>query len=109
VALVYQKAGIDMEKITFAINNVIGDLCGIICDGAKPGCALKVATGADVAMRSAIIACLGYGFSTDEGVLGRTPEESIRNLSRVSFEGMFRVDPTIIQILQEKVSRSGQA
>jgi L-cysteine desulfidase len=108
-ALVYQKAGIDIQKITFAINNVIGDLCGIICDGAKPGCAMKVTTGAETAIRSATIALLGYGISPDEGVLGKTAEESIQNLSKVSLTGMFQVDPTVIHILQEKVVRSGRA
>lgn len=109
VALVYQKVGIDMQKITFAVNNVIGDLCGIICDGAKPGCAMKVTTGAETAMRSATIALMGYTISPDEGVIGKTAEESIQNLSMVSLRGMFQVDPTVIRILKEKVARSGRA
>jgi len=109
VALVYQKAGIDMQKITFAVDNVIGDLCGIICDGAKPGCAMKVTTGTETAIRSAIVALMGYGLSPDEGVLGKTAEESIRNLSTVSLRGMFQVDPTVINILKNKVIRSGRA
>jgi L-cysteine desulfidase len=108
-AMVYQKAGIDMQKITFAVNNVIGDLCGIICDGAKPGCAMKVTTGAETAIRSAIIALMGYGLSADEGVLGKTAEESIQNLSAISLRGMFQVDPTVIHILEDKITRRGMA
>lgn len=109
VALVYQQAGIDMQKISFAINNVIGDLCGLICDGAKPGCSMKTVSAAETAMRSAFMALAGYGLSPDDGLLGTLPEDSIRNLSRVTLEGMFRVDPTVIDILQDKAARRGLA
>lgn len=109
IAIVYQKAGIDYEKITFAIDNVIGDLCGIICDGAKSGCSMKITTGAEAAIRSAFMALAGYGLSTDDGVLGRSAEESIRNLSKISLEGMQLVDSTVVHILQDKAPRSGKA
>ncbi len=109
IALVYQNAGIDMKKIGFAIDNVIGDLCGIICDGAKPGCSMKIMSGAETAIRSAYMALAGYGLSETDGVLGCSPEESIKNLCRVSFEGMGLVDPTVVHILQDKSVRSGMA
>lgn len=109
IAIVYQKAGIDEEKMTYAIDNVIGDLCGIICDGAKAGCSMKIVTGAEAAMRSAFMALAGYGLSDDDGVLGRSAEESIRNLSKISLEGMHLVDSTVVHILQDKAPRSGQA
>jgi len=109
VALVYQKAGIDMPKIGLAMDNVIGDLCGIICDGAKPGCSMKIMSGAETAMRSAFMALSGYGLSSDDGVLGRSPEESILNIGKVSLQGMFAVDPTVVHIIQDKSSRSGLA
>jgi L-cysteine desulfidase len=108
-ATVYQNAGIDMEKITRAMNNVIADLTGIVCDGAKPGCSMKIVTGADTAMRSAFMALSGYGISPDDGVIGLSAEESIRNLSKISFEGMGLVDPTVVHILQEKCLRRGKA
>ena len=109
IALVYQKAGIDMPKITFAVDNVIGDLCGIICDGAKPGCAMKIVSGADAVIRSAFMALAGYGLSVKDGVLGISAEESIKNLSKISLEGMGLVDPTLVHILQKKITRSGLA
>lgn len=109
IAVVYQQAGIVMEKITFAINNVIGDLCGIICDGAKSGCSMKIVTGAETAMRSAFMALGGYGVSMDDGVLGGSAEESIRNLSKISLEGMGLVDSTVVHILKGKTPRRGQA
>ena len=52
-AIVYQQAGIDLKRITLAVSNVIGDLGGLICDGAKPGCAMKAVTAVDTAIRSA--------------------------------------------------------
>jgi len=109
IAIVYQEAGIDMEKITYAVDNVVGDLCGIICDGAKPGCSMKIISGADTVMRSAFMALADYGLSVDEGVLGRSAEESIRNLSKISLEGMGLVDPTVVHIIQGKAGRSGRA
>ncbi len=105
IALVYQQAGLDMQRIAFAIDNVIGDLCGIICDGAKPGCSMKIVSGADTVIRSAFMALAGYGLSTEDGVLGHSPEESIRNLSRISLEGMGLVDPTVVHILEGKAGR----
>jgi L-cysteine desulfidase len=109
IAIVYQMAGIDMEKITYAVDNIIADLSGIICDGAKPGCSMKIVTGADTAMRSAFMALAGYGISTDDGIIGSSAEESIRNLSKISLEGMGLVDSTVVHILQQKAPRRGQA
>ncbi len=109
IAVVYQQAGIDMQKITYAIDNVVGDLCGIICDGAKSGCSMKIVSGADTVMRSAFMALAGYGLSVDEGVLGRSAEESIHNLSKISLEGMGLVDPTVVHIIQDKLGRTGRA
>lgn len=108
-AVVYQRAGIDMAKITNAIDNTVADLCGIICDGAKAGCSMKIVTGADTALRSAFMALDGYGVSVDDGVVGRSAEESIRNLSKISLEGMGLVDSTVVGILQGKTPRSGHA
>jgi L-cysteine desulfidase len=108
-AIVYQQAGIDIQRITFAVNNVIGDLSGLICDGAKPGCAMKAVTAVDTAIRSALMALKGYGLSADNGLIGQTVEESLRNLGRITLEGMFHVDPTILNILQDRSSASGKA
>jgi L-cysteine desulfidase len=101
-AIVYQHTGIDMPRITHAVNNVIGDLSGLICDGAKPGCTMKTVTGADAAMRAAFMAIEGFGLSDDDGVLGPTAAESIRNLGRISIEGMLNVDSTVVDILSRK-------
>ena len=109
VAIVYQQAGLDMAKITCAVGNVAGDLGGLICDGAKPGCAVKSVTSVDAAMRAAFMALDSYGVSGDDGVVGHTVEESVRNLGRISLEGMFPVDATLLDILEKKSVASGRA
>lgn len=108
-AIVYQKEGLDMDKIAMAVNNVVSDLGGLICDGAKPGCAMKAVTGVDTAIRSALMAIGSYGPAPDEGVVGMTAEDSIRNLARLTLEGMFEVDPTVLRIIEEKAVRAGMA
>jgi L-cysteine desulfidase len=102
VAIVYQQRGIDLPRIGLAVGNVIGDLSGLICDGAKPGCAMKAVTAVDTALRSGLMALKGYGLSSDDGLVGRTVENSLSNLGRISSEGMYRVDPTMLHILKDK-------
>jgi L-cysteine desulfidase len=108
-AIVYQQAGIDLRRIALAVGNVIGDLGGLICDGAKPGCAMKAVTAVDTAIRSALMALKGFGLSSDDGLVGQTVEDSLRNLGRITLEGMFQVDPTILDILRDKAAASGKA
>ena len=108
-AIVYQHAGIDLGRINLAAGNVIGDLGGLICDGAKPGCAMKAVTAVDTAIRSALMALKGFGLSSDDGLVGQTVEDSLRNLGRITLEGMFQVDPTILHILQDKTPARGKA
>ncbi|HBO43587.1 MAG TPA: serine dehydratase subunit alpha family protein [Planctomycetaceae bacterium] len=102
VAIVHQQAGNDAEKTTLAVNNVVGDLGGLICDGAKPGCAMKTITAVDTAIRSGLMALEGFGLNVDDGMVGNTAEDTIRNLSQVTLEGMFSVDPAVLRILQQK-------
>ncbi|MBN1590136.1 MAG: serine dehydratase subunit alpha family protein [Pirellulales bacterium] len=106
VAIVYQQDGDNDERITLAVSNVVGDLGGLICDGAKPGCAMKTITAVDTAIRSGLMALEGFGLSSADGVVGTTAEDSIRNLSRVTLEGMLSVDPTVLRILREKDARN---
>jgi L-cysteine desulfidase len=108
-AIVYQQVGIDLRRITLAAGNVIGDLGGLICDGAKPGCAMKAITAVDTAIRSALMALKGYGLTVDDGLVGQTVEDSLRNVGRMTLEGMFRVDPTMLHILQDKAACEGRA
>ncbi len=105
VAMVYQRAGNDMAKITLAVNNLVSDLGGMLCDGAKEGCALKVASSTNSAIRSAHMALNGHGITQAEGFVGATAENTIRNLSKISTLGMSLADNTMLEIMIEKASK----
>lgn len=108
VAIVYQQAGADMPRIALAINNLISDLGGMLCDGAKSGCALKVASSTTSAIRAAYMALNHHGITHEEGFVGATPEETIRNLSLISTIGMARTDDTMLDIMCEKAAASAE-
>jgi L-cysteine desulfidase len=101
-AIVYQQKGKDMGKIMLAVNNLISDLGGMLCDGAKGGCALKVVSSTDSAIRSAYMAINDHGITATEGFIGRTAEETIHNLANISDIGMAKVDDTMIEIMMKK-------
>ena len=102
VALVYQQCGPDMQKIGLAVNTVVSDLGGIFCDGAKEGCAVKVASSTDSAIRAAYMAINGFGISPLEGIAGNSPEQTIRNLGRLGDQGMTEVNRVILGIMREQ-------
>ncbi len=102
-ALVYQQNGSDIKGITLAINNVISDIGGMLCDGAKSGCALKVVSSVDSALRSAFMGIKHYGITEAEGFVGNSAEKTIQNLSKISNIGMLKVDNTIVSIMKEKI------
>lgn len=104
-AIVYQQKGADVRAITLAINNIISDIGGMLCDGAKSGCALKVASSVDSALRAAFMAINYYGITEVEGFIGKTAEETIQNLSKISTIGMMHVDNTIVGIMQDKTCK----
>jgi len=103
-AIVYQQSGAHMDRITLAINNIISDLGGMLCDGAKGGCSLKVVSATDSAIRSAYMALNDYGITAVEGFVGKTAEETIYNLSRISEVGMAKADDVMLDIMTEKIS-----
>ena len=102
VAIVYQQKGKDIKKIALAVNNLVSDLGGMLCDGAKGGCALKVVSSTDSAIRSAYMALNNHGITELEGFVGKTAEETIYNLSKISKIGMAKVDDTMLEIMMEK-------
>ena len=104
VAIVYQQYGKDIKKITLAVNNLISDLGGMLCDGAKGGCALKVASSTDSAIRAAYMAMNNHGITQTEGFIGRSAEETIWNLTAISKLGMAKVDDTMLGIMIDKTA-----
>lgn len=89
----------NLEQIGDAIRNVIADVSGIICDGAKAGCALKVATAVCSAFRCARLALHGIGAGSLDGIVSEEVETSIRNIGRLGNEGMANADRVILDIM----------
>ena len=85
--LVYLRGG-DYEQICSAIKNMIGNITGMVCDGAKVGCAMKVASGVSSALQSAVLAREGICISEYEGIIEKDIEKTIQNLGRIGSIGM---------------------
>lgn len=91
----------NINHIYGAIENMIADLSGMICDGAKAGCALKLSSAASAAVQSAVIAKQGYSVPPLNGIVGTRVEQSIQNLGRVSDKGMQITDEIILNVMND--------
>ena len=94
--------GGDYRQITYAVQNMIANLTGMICDGAKPSCALKVTTGVSTAVLSAIMAMEGRTVTSVEGIIDQDVDQSIRNLTRIGSRGMNETDRRVLDIMTHK-------
>lgn len=91
-----------LHHMAGAIKNLAEDLAGIICDGAKSGCALKLATAAGTAVQAALFALQGVDVQATDGIIGISPEQTLRNIGALSTEGMIETDRTILRIMLQK-------
>ncbi|MCB4203982.1 L-serine ammonia-lyase, iron-sulfur-dependent, subunit alpha [Deferribacterales bacterium Es71-Z0220] len=94
--------GGSQKHIGGAIKNVVQDLAGVICDGAKAGCSLKLATAGGSAVRSALLSLQGIIAQSSDGIIGGTAEDTMKNMGKISTEGMIDTDRTILNIMIEK-------
>jgi hypothetical protein len=90
------------EEITYAIKNMIANISGMICDGAKPGCALKVTSGVSTAIFSAYLAMQHSFADSTEGIVEDDIDRTIRNLTRIGHDGMQVTDDLILDIMTHK-------
>ena len=96
--LVYLRGG-DYQQICAAIKNMIGNITGMVCDGAKVGCAMKVASGVSSALQSAVLAREGICISAHDGIIENDIEKTIRNLGQIGSIGMQHTDNMILDIM----------
>ena len=90
------------DEITYAIKNMIANISGMICDGAKPGCALKVTSGVATAIFSAYLAMQHSYADSTEGIVEDDIDRTIRNLTRIGHDGMKVTDDLILDIMTHK-------
>ena len=97
-ALTYLDGG-TLQQIGHCVDNVVADVSGVICDGAKAGCALKIATGVSSAFRGAMLAMKNRNASALDGIVGHDPESSVDNLGNLCNTGMLDTDRVILDML----------
>ena len=90
------------EEVTKAVKNMIGNLTGMICDGAKPSCAMKCASGVSTAVVSALMAMNGRWVKSVEGIIDDDVDRSIRNLTDIGRDAMSETDAMILKIMTSK-------
>ncbi len=90
------------EQVAFGVQNMIANLTGMICDGAKPSCALKVATGVSTAVLSSIMAMEDRCVTAVEGIIDNDVDQSIRNLTRIGSQAMNETDKVVLDIMTHK-------
>ena len=90
------------EQVCWAVKNMIANLTGMICDGAKPSCALKLTSGVSTAVLSAMMAMEGECVSSVEGIIDDDVDRSIHNLTKIGREAMNETDRCVLDIMTGK-------
>lgn len=101
--LVYMMGGSEsqMEK---AVSTMVADISGVVCDGAKPGCALKIATAVESAVRAANMALHDSGADNKNGIVCADVEDSLANLGALGNQGMREANELILSMMLKNVS-----
>jgi len=94
--------GGDYERICFAVKNMIANLTGMICDGAKPSCSLKITSGVSTALLSALLSMEGRHVCSAEGIIDDDVDKSIHNLTSIGADAMTETDCMVLDIMTSK-------
>lgn len=100
-AITYMMGG-TYEQICFAVKNMIANLTGMICDGAKPSCSLKLSSGVSTAMLSAMLAMQNSSVTSLEGIIEEDVDRSIHNLTSIGREAMEETNRMVVGIMTSK-------
>lgn len=100
-ALVYLDNG-TVEQIQNAVINTLGNISGVICDGANASCASKIASGIYAAFDGAMLSQIGNVFTDNDGIVNNSVEETIQNVGTLAQKGMKETDKTILDIMTKQ-------
>ena len=90
------------EQVSYSVKNMIANLAGMVCDGAKPSCALKVTSGVSTAVLSAMLAIQNKHVTSVEGLVEDDVDRTIHNMTRIVAEGMNETDKMVLDIMTHK-------
>lgn len=99
-ALVFVEDG-DYDTISMAITNSLGNISGVICDGAKASCAMKIATGVYTAFDASMLALSKKALHSGDGIIGQDIEDTINNIGILVKSGMKETDNIILSIMEK--------
>jgi len=100
--IVYLMGG-DYQRVCYAVQNMIANLTGMICDGAKPSCSIKICSGVSSALLSALLSMEGEHVTAAEGIIDEDVDRSIRNLTSIGKEAMCPTDDMVLDIMTHKI------
>ena len=94
--------GGDYEHVCRSVKNMIANLTGMICDGAKPSCSLKITSGVSTALLSSLLAMEGKCVTAEEGIVDNSVDKSIHNLTAIGADAMCKTDELVLNIMTTK-------
>ncbi len=94
--------GGNFNNICYAVKNMIANLTGMICDGAKPSCSLKISSGVSTAVLSAMLSMEGRHVTEAEGIIDKDVDRSIKNLTSLGKDAMCATDDMVLNIMTNK-------
>lgn len=98
--------GGNYDQVAYSVKNMVANLAGMVCDGAKPSCALKVTSGVSTAVLSAMLAIQNRHVTSAEGLIEDDVDRCIHNLTRVGSDGMNETDHMVLDIMTHKTTHS---
>ena len=101
VGITYLMGG-DYEHVCRSVKNMIANLTGMVCDGAKPSCSLKIASGVSTAVMSALLSMEGKCVTSAEGIVDDCVDKTIHNLTAIGADGMGPTDDMVLSIMTSK-------
>ncbi|MBE6898180.1 MAG: serine dehydratase subunit alpha family protein [Ruminococcaceae bacterium] len=103
-AITYMLGG-GVKEMEYAVFNMVGNVTGMCCDGAKPDCALKIATCVNAAWQAALLAMKGIRVQSNEGIVDEDVDKTIANFCLLGNEGSVELDRLMLNIMLEKAAK----